>query len=351
MTYVKYSVIVPVYKTEKTLSACLDSLLNQTAGEVEVVLVNDASPDGSLAVCREYAARDPRVVLVDKPVNEGLGKARESGLSAASGEWVLFVDSDDLIERNTLEELEKVLSDKTDIAVFGMTLFYENAVGKTEWEEKLVPQKREAYTPERLGALPVLLERERVFPYMCNKAYRRTLLAEKGASFNSVKSMEDFFYNIEIFRFARGVTCVPEAFYRYRKPATETLASAYNEEFFSLSEKRYLAFLDFLKRFDAETEETRYAADLSHFKHLLSCLIRDGADNSPLKGKERRQKAREYLSSPVTREMLLRFRPASLALRLVATLLRKRCYRTAVLLGTFGNLSQSTLKKQRRKIK
>lgn len=106
------SVIVPVYKTAKYIPQCLDSILAQTYKNLEVIVVNDASPDNSIDILRRYAAMDSRVRIVDKQVNEGLARARFSGMDVASGEWLTFVDSDDWLLRNDI--LDKAHSKATE---------------------------------------------------------------------------------------------------------------------------------------------------------------------------------------------------------------------------------------------
>ena len=96
------SIIVPIYNAEAYLPRCVDSILAQTFGDFELLLVNDGSRDGSLDVCQRYAAEDGRVRVVDKP-NGGVSSARNLGLESASAEWVMFADADDWIEPNTLE--------------------------------------------------------------------------------------------------------------------------------------------------------------------------------------------------------------------------------------------------------
>ena len=92
----KVSIIVPVYNVEKYLDRCMESLLNQTLKDIEIILVDDGSPDNCPQICDEYAKKDSRVKVVHK-VNAGLGYARNSGLDVASGEYVAFVDSDDYV--------------------------------------------------------------------------------------------------------------------------------------------------------------------------------------------------------------------------------------------------------------
>ena len=100
------SVIVPVYKVEKYLHKCVDSILTQTLSDIELILVDDGSPDWSGAICDEYVEKDSRVRTIHKP-NGGVSSARNKGLDVCTGEWIMFVDSDDFIDQNTLEEAIK----------------------------------------------------------------------------------------------------------------------------------------------------------------------------------------------------------------------------------------------------
>jgi glycosyltransferase involved in cell wall biosynthesis len=92
------SIIIPVYNVEPYLRECLDSVVSQTLREIEIVCVNDCSTDKSLTILQEYAARDKRIIVIDKPVNEGLSTTRNIGMAVASGTFLLFVDSDDILD-------------------------------------------------------------------------------------------------------------------------------------------------------------------------------------------------------------------------------------------------------------
>lgn len=92
----KVSVIVPVYNTEQYLRECLDSILSQTLKEIEIIIINDCSPDNSIEIIRKYEKEDNRIKVIDKKQNEGVGQARNDGLKKATGEFVCFIDSDDL---------------------------------------------------------------------------------------------------------------------------------------------------------------------------------------------------------------------------------------------------------------
>lgn len=113
------SVVVPVFKVEKYIDRCIKSILNQTFINFELLLIDDGSPDNCPAICDEYQKKDSRVRVIHQD-NKGLAGARNTGIENASTEWILFVDSDDFIHKQTVEFLYKaVVKDKTDIAVCG----------------------------------------------------------------------------------------------------------------------------------------------------------------------------------------------------------------------------------------
>ena len=101
----KISIIVPVYNVEKFLAECLDSILSQSFGDFEVLLVNDASEDGSREICERYAKQDARIRILENEKNLGLSLTRNHGLREAKGDYITFVDSDDLIDSNYLMKL------------------------------------------------------------------------------------------------------------------------------------------------------------------------------------------------------------------------------------------------------
>lgn len=333
----KFSVIIPVYMAQQYLPQCLDSILAQAVTDYEVILVDDCSKDDSGKICDAYAAKDSRFRVIHKKQNEGLGFARRDGLAAATGEWVLFVDSDDWIASETMSVLSQNIGDDIDILVFGMTLCHENADGKTIREEVISPAPAKACTRQEIGNLLPALDSQRSFPYMCNKLYRFQFLTGSGVAFNTIQSMEDFFYNIEVFPKAKGVRVISQPFYRYRKPARETLVSAYNPNFFELCKKRNEAEKAFIRDMGANSEENRQKLDRIHLNHLISCLIKNAAKNSPLTAKEQRQKAADILKDPHTRDMLRHIRCSGLQYNVILLIFKCKLAFAAVWVGKLAN--------------
>ncbi len=130
----KISIIVPVYNVEKYLRECLNSILSQTLEEIEVICINDGSPDNSLAILKEYAQKDARIVIIDKQ-NEGVGKARNDGIRAATGEFIAFMDSDDYYPNPEVLEKLYTTAKEQNVRICGgkkVILEVDGSVTKTE---------------------------------------------------------------------------------------------------------------------------------------------------------------------------------------------------------------------------
>lgn len=118
------SIITPVYMTEQYLKECIDSIISQTFTDFELILVDDCSPDKSAQICDDYAKLDNRVKVIHKTKNEGLPKARETGLGFSSGDYIYYIDSDDWIEHDAIERLYKrLISENCDIVYCDLIRF------------------------------------------------------------------------------------------------------------------------------------------------------------------------------------------------------------------------------------
>ena len=140
---IKVSVVIPVYKVEKYLPACLDSVLSQSLQNIEVICIDDASPDRCPQILDEYAAQDTRVRVLHLPENHQQGYGRNRGTEMARGQYVYFLDSDDMITQKALEELYTLADrDQLDCIYFDSQVIYEN---------KELEKKNETYTTDRKG--------------------------------------------------------------------------------------------------------------------------------------------------------------------------------------------------------
>lgn len=131
------SIIIPVYNSEKTIGKCLDSLVGQTYKDIEIICVNDCSQDNSLSVLEQYAAKDKRIVIINHGENKNAGGARNSGIRAAKGEYICFVDNDDWLRLDAIELLVKA-SDHASYDIVAPQWAIAKADGSTEPQPNLV---------------------------------------------------------------------------------------------------------------------------------------------------------------------------------------------------------------------
>lgn len=212
----KISVIVPVYKVEPYLRKCLDSIVGQTYQNLEIILVDDGSPDGCGPICDEYAARDGRIKVIHKK-NGGVSSARNAGLDAAAGDWIAWVDPDDWIEKDMFQYLwEGALRRRADAAVCGMRM--------TGARSPLVSAYREERVFDRPQALGELLGNKSIAPSCCNKLTRRTLW--EGLRFSDLRIGEDLLTMGRLLDRADTVVCLPEVKYNYLARPESALTGA-----------------------------------------------------------------------------------------------------------------------------
>ena len=192
------SVIVPVYKVEKYLPECIDSILAQTYGNFELILIDDGSPDNCGKICDEYAKKDPRIKVFHKE-NGGVSSARNVGLDNANGEYITFVDSDDTIDKQYLELLySKILEDNFDMCI-----------------------SNSKHELQFLGMKNILIKflSGKIYQASYGILFKRSLM--HGVRFDKrLKNNEDFLFTLRCILNCKKISSIPIRIYYYRKNET-----------------------------------------------------------------------------------------------------------------------------------
>ncbi|MBO5345139.1 MAG: glycosyltransferase [Clostridia bacterium] len=207
------SILIPVYNVEEYLEECLESLVNQTLKDIEIVCVNDGSTDSSLEILKKYEKKDDRIVIVNKK-NGGLPSARNAGLKVAKGKYVGFVDSDDFVALDMFEKMSKqAMKDGSDIVVCG-GVPYPNENDAPEWLRKILSPKDIVY---KNGSLKALFDEPGAQPFLWRNLVKRELI-EKNKLFleESIILGEDVAFQFKIFSYAKAVSFMSNKFYYYR---------------------------------------------------------------------------------------------------------------------------------------
>jgi glycosyltransferase involved in cell wall biosynthesis len=205
-----FSIIIPVYNVELYLRQCLESVLNQTYSDFEVVCVNDGSTDNSAAILNEYARNGARIKIIDQK-NRGLSAARNAGIKGASGEYILLLDSDDWLEPNTLQTLADK-QDGEDMVCFNGRRWFED--GTTETPDKgIEEQGMTGWNYYNKYAL-----QPRKFHFVCTvlRLYKRTFLLKNNLFFKEGIYHEDNLFTPIACYYAQSVRVIPDTLYVYR---------------------------------------------------------------------------------------------------------------------------------------
>lgn len=218
------SVVVPIYNVEKYLKQCLNSLVNQTLSNIEIILVNDGSTDNSEAICQSYAEQDSRIKLFSKP-NGGLSDARNFGLQKVTSPVVGFVDSDDYVDLDMFQVLmELKLRSNAEIAVGGVKMV------SNDGEEYMVRAVEGETIADRHDAMEELLKSKKITNSVCNKIFDITLFDQ--ISFPVGKLYEDEYVTYKLFDRANKVAMTNEVSYYYRSSPNSITHKPFSEREF-----------------------------------------------------------------------------------------------------------------------
>ena len=245
----KFSIIIPVYNVEEYLEECLESIVNQSFKDFEVICVNDGSTDNSLEILQKYAEKDKRFKVLNQE-NQGQGVARNNALNIANGEYILFVDPDDFIELNMLEVFNERLDiQNVDVAFFDYQIFGENT------KTKIV-----RFMDEMKNTLNLNINDNFIFNWqelvkdnfrytammVWNKVYSNKFLKENHIQFAPNKHAEDHIFSISATLLANKISYIKKTLYYYRKRSDSSVNKVSENNFCIFENIAIVA--DFLKQ-------------------------------------------------------------------------------------------------------
>ena len=274
------SVIVPVYNAFPYLGQCITSILNQSYSDIELILVDDCSKDGSLSICRKFALQDARVKVYSNPQNMGQVQTYLKGLSYAEGDFISFVDSDDWIDPDMLKKLYKALAgQEADIAACGCWHVYK--------DRKIVEPSNIQRIGNRIFSHQDILESVKqvhvpnnsidtiVKLYRCNKIFRRNILLQNLKYVQlDIRVFEDNNLVIPCILDARKIVYVNEPLYYYRRTGESTM-SLFNDSIFN-------ANLRFLKHLEFIYKDKHVFHDMKSDVYVVGSYSMSGVMKSPM---------------------------------------------------------------------
>lgn len=268
----KVSIIIPIYNNEKTLKRCIDSILNQTYENIEIILVNDGSKDKSQSICESYLEIDKRITLITQK-NQGVAIARNQGLKKATGEYIQFVDSDDYIDEKMLSILvNEIEKESADIVISGFKE-YLNIEKETKLIGEYNSKKNCIYYIDEFATYIGQLYGERLLGGPCNSLYKMNIIKSNNIEFPRNKSYgEDTIFNMIYYRYCKKIVLFKDSFYNYVHENRLSLSSKYHENKFQIINDIYEEIKNTIKPYEKFKIDELHTIDKLYFYDVFKSL-------------------------------------------------------------------------------
>ena len=250
---IKVSVIIPVYNVEEYIHQCLDSIVNQTLKELEIILIDDRSPDKSKLVYEKFAAKDSRIIVIHNEKNIGQGFSRNKGIDIAKGEYIAFIDPDDWVDLDFFEKLyDAAIQNNANIAKTERKKVHPNGrITKESTLNKYIKKQTKKNVPLFL-----------LFGYEHTTAiYKRDIIVKNNVKYAEINNAQDNVFLLEAAYFAKSIALVSGTFYYYRQHSLSSSAIR-NQDYFDCMLKYMEIHINFINKH--EMDKAHY--DLSFLK-------------------------------------------------------------------------------------
>lgn len=235
------SIIVPVYNVENKVNRCLDCLVNQTYKNIEMLLIDDGSTDNSGQICDEYAKKDKRIKVIHKQ-NGGVSSARNVGIKEASGKYLMFVDSDDYMEKNTCEIMADAIEKyNVDLIIASYNTVYNDKIMKHICTEKIYKNISDIKDDFRLIYMDCFLNS----PW--NKLFKKEFITKKFDE--NMRYFEDYYFVLDYMDNIKNLATIETPLYYYVEDVNSSLTKIFREDTFDVFPKIYKRQLDFCHKY------------------------------------------------------------------------------------------------------
>lgn len=241
---IKISIVIPVYNAAKYLSKCLDSVINQSYRDIEVILVDDGSIDTSGKICDNYADDDKRIVVLHGK-NGGVSVARNNGINHSTGDYVTFIDSDDIIHPDYIRKLVNNLDE--DVLPVCKLEYFQNEVKFYDNEKSKIKLNKDDFI--RLCEMTLLNT-------PCCKLYNLNIIRKNKIAFDNKLSLgEDLLFNLDYLNYVNKIVIINQKLYYYRKDESNTLSTSYNPGMLEIQTLLFEKYTNFFNEVSMDNDE------------------------------------------------------------------------------------------------
>ena len=335
-----FSLIMPVYGAEKYIHDAVSALLSQSFGDFELILVDDASPDASIARAQEAAGDDPRVRLITNPVNLGASVARNRGLEVARGAYVAFPDADDITDATYLQlAAEAIQATGADLIVEGVIEDHYTSQGELDYSLTYVPNNAQLHTAQELALHVLPLEQLTLLGYPYNKFIKRAVVGSTRFDEQATLS-EDFFFFMEVLPRIQSAVLIDQAAYHYARRESGNLTARFHRDYWEALSRRMELLQTFQEAAGLDTQESRGILGAMYARYLLSAIMQSQDPRAHKSLKERSQWLEQVFSSELAQKLLPQAQSSSPVTQVAAKVLSCRIVPLGLGLGRGAALVQ-----------
>lgn len=330
-----FSIIMPVYNVEKYIERAIGSILDQTWKDWELIVVDDCTPDESGRIARELAGTDERIFVVRHEENKGLSAARNTGKALAGGKYIWFMDSDDYVDSDLLENVYRsVEKHPAKLVVFGLIEEYFQKNGEFGYSHEVKPKPGYFSKAEDLRKEIIYLEQETLYGYAWNKMYDLEYLKTLTLDYENVKLIEDILFNVKYCMDIDSMNLLDIAPYHYQKRLDDSLTNKFVPDYYKLHKQRIDRIYKQYQYWDACTEEVRGILGGLYARYILSALQRNCDPRAEMCMRKRVYWCKKVFQERLYQELIPWAKANdSRALTLTLFFMKRKCLSGCLLLG------------------
>lgn len=341
-----FSVVMPIYGVEAYLRKAIESVLNQTFQDFEILLVNDCSPDNSAAICEEFSARYDNIRTLTHEVNQGLSAARNTGFSQVRGDYVWFMDSDDYVDPDLFEKVyQSLCKNKAQVVVFGCAEEYYDKNGQCVKTVPMCPNEAYCSTPAEVRRRVLELEVGTFYGYAWNKFYSVEHIRRHQLTYENVVLIEDIKFNVAFFDDVASMNVLPMTPYHYAKRGTTSLTSKFVPAYYAVHRERIHLLYEQQTRWGTADDDVKGTLAAIYTRYIFSALSRNCDKRAAMTHADRKAFLQGVFGDPMFNELIDAVRPEGALLKLMAAVLKKRSVLGGLFLGRLIYLVQTKLQR------
>lgn len=329
-----FSVVIPVYNVEKYLDRAIQSVLNQSFTDFEIILVDDCSPDHCPEMCDQYVSKYSNISVIHHQKNMGLSMSRNSGLDISNGCYIWFMDSDDYVEADLLEKVyESIRINPAQLILFGLVENYYNKDGQICYKKERKPQKEFITQSSVIHERIIDLELETLFGYAWNKFYNLDYLKHIQLKFEKITLIEDILFNVKFCKDIQSMNCLNIIPYHYNRRLENSLTSVYVTDYFELHRKRIILLYDLYQEWNCCDSKVKTVLAGLYARFTLSAIQRNFEKNSHMSLKQQVKWSGEIFSDSLFLELVEYMTPNSSSMKIFMYALKKNKKRLCLFIG------------------